>query len=78
MSVLPCITLTRLSAKPLRLMKNSFAHTVFSEDNPKDDEYESGVLDCVDRFSISNGNPAVPAMPVLSQIRALIAMLHPA
>ena len=60
MSVLPCITLTRLSAKPLRLMKNGFAHTVSSEDNPKDDEYESGVLDCVDRLSISNGNPAVP------------------
>lgn len=60
MSVLPCITLTRLSAKPLRLIKSSFAHTAFSEDNPKDDEYESGVLDCVDRLSISNGTPAVP------------------
>lgn len=60
MNILPCIALTRLSAKPLRLTKNSFVHSIFSEDDPKDDEYKSGVLDCVDRLSISNGDPAVP------------------
>lgn len=60
MSVLPCITLTRLSAKPFRLTKNSFVCSIISEDDPKDDEYQSGILDCVDRLPISNGDPAVP------------------
>ena len=60
MSILPCIALTRLSAKPFRLTKNSLVHSIFTEDDPKDDEYKSGFLDCVDRLSISNGDPAVP------------------
>lgn len=60
MSVLPCIALTRLSAKPFRLTKNSFVRSIISEDDPKDDDYQTGILDSVDRLSISNGDPAVP------------------
>lgn len=60
MSVLPCIALTRLSTKPFRLTKNSFVRSVISEDDPKDDEYKTVILDCVERLSIKNGDPAVP------------------
>ena len=38
MNVLPCIALTRLSEKQLRMSKNGFAHGVFTEADPRDDE----------------------------------------
>lgn len=60
MNVLPCIALTRLSEKQLRMPKNGFAHGVFTEADPRDDEYISGALDCVDRLLIDGGAPAIP------------------
>lgn len=60
MNVLPCIALTRLSEKQPRMTKNGFAHGVFTEADPRDDEYKSGALDCVDRLLIDGGAPAIP------------------
>ena len=60
MNVLPCIALTRLSEKQLCMSKNGFAHGVFTEADPRDDEYKSGALDCVDRLLIDGGAPAIP------------------
>lgn len=60
MNVLPCIALTRLSEKQLRMLRNGFAHGVFTEADPRDDEYKSGALDCVDRLLIDGGSPAIP------------------
>lgn len=60
MNVLPCIALTRLSEKQPHMTKSGFAHSVFTEVDPRDDEYESGALDCVDRLLIDGGTPAIP------------------
>lgn len=60
MNVLPCIALTRLSEKQPRMPKNGFAHGVFTEADPRDDEYKSGALDCVDLLLIDGGAPAIP------------------
>lgn len=60
MNVLPCIALTRLSEKQPRMTKNGFAHGMFTEADPRDDEYKSGALDCVDRLLIDGGAPAIP------------------
>lgn len=70
MSVLPCIALTRLSEKQLRMPKNGFAHGVFTEADPRDDEYKSGALYCVDRLLIDGGAPAIPCDESLVDERA--------
>lgn len=70
MDVLPCVALTRLSEKQLRMSKNGFTHGVFTKADPKDDEYESGALDCVDRLLIDGGGPAIPCDDSLVDERA--------
>lgn len=70
MDVLPCIALTRLSEKQPHMSKNSFAHGVFNEADPRDDEYKSGALDCVDRLLIDGGGPAIPCDESLVDERA--------
>ena len=59
MNVLPCIALTRLSEKQPHMLKNGFARGVFTEVDPRDYEYKSGALDCVDRLLIDGGAPAI-------------------
>ena len=59
MNVLPCIALSRLSEKQPHMPKNGFAHGVFTDADPRDEEYKSGALDCVDRLLIDGGAPAI-------------------
>lgn len=59
MNVLPCIALSCLSEKQPHMPKNGFAHGVFTDADPRDDEYKSGALDCVDRLLIDGGAPAI-------------------
>ena len=78
MNVLPCIALTRLSEKQPRMTKNGFAHGVFTEADPRDDEYKSGALDCVDRLLIEAEPQPFLAMRVLWTNMPLIVMQYPA
>lgn len=60
MGVLPCIALSRLSKKPIRLRKGQYANGIFSEGDPKDDKHDSGLLDRVDYILLDDGKPAAP------------------
>ena len=61
MGVLPCIALSRLSKKPIRLRKGQYANVIFSEGDPKDDKHDLGLLDCVDYILLDDGKPAAPS-----------------
>ena len=61
MGVLPCIALSRLSKKPIRLRKGQYANGIFSGGDSKDDKHDSGLLDRVDYILLDDGKPAAPS-----------------
>ena len=60
MGVLPCIALSRLSKKPIRLRKCQYANDIFSRDDLKDNKYDSGSSNRVDYILLDDGGPAAP------------------
>lgn len=60
MGVLPCIALSRLSKKPIRLNKGRYANGILTEGDPRDDKYDSGLSNRIDYILLDDGNPAVP------------------
>lgn len=61
MGVLPCIALSRLSKKPIRLRKCQYANDIFSKGDPKDNKHDSGLLNRVDYILLDDGKPAAPS-----------------